>query len=129
MKIRIIFYTIICLYLLCPLLFAHGWKAPKEAAKIENPIPFTISSQNSGKDVYLDNCSSCHGKNGLGLNKKDTGLSMNTPNLVKRLVNHTEGDFFWKIQNGKGKMPSFKEDLSEKQIWNIINFIKGLSKN
>ena len=54
---------------------------------------------------------------------------MENGRLVKRLINHTEGDFFWKIQNGKGKMPSFKEDLLEKQIWNIVNFIKGLSKN
>ena len=86
-------------------------------------------SQNLGEEIYIDNCSSCHGDNALGLEKKDTGLLMSTPNLIKRLINHTEGDFFWKIQNGKGQMPLFKDDLSENQIWNVINYIKGLSKN
>ena len=126
---RIFLYSIICLYLFSSLLFAHGWKAPKDAAKIINPIPFTKMSQNLGEEIYIDNCSSCHGDNALGLEKKDTGLLMSTPNLIKRLINHTEGDFFWKIQNGKGQMPLFKDDLSENQIWNVINYIKGLSKN
>ena len=41
---------------------------------------------------------------------------------------HTDGDFFWKIQNGKGEMPSFKEDLSGNDIWNVINYIKSSEK-
>lgn len=127
MKHRYIFNIIICLLLFSDLSFAHGWKAPDEAAKIKNPIPSNDTSHDNGKKIYLDNCAYCHGDNALGLSKDDTSLPMDTPNLIKRLNSHTEGDFFWKIQNGRGEMPSFKEELSDKDIWNIINFIKDHS--
>ena len=38
---------------------------------------------------------------------------------------HPDGDFFWKIQEGRGDMPSFNDDLSEEQIWEIINYIRS----
>lgn len=107
--------------------FAHGWKAPLDASGVKNPISFTEMSQQNGKEIFLDNCSSCHGYDTKGLSKEKTGLRMDTPNLIKRLKNHTEGDFFWKIQTGRGQMPSFKEDLSDTEIWDTINFIRGLS--
>jgi mono/diheme cytochrome c family protein len=47
-------------------------------------------------------------------------------NLVMRLRNHSEGDFFWKISNGRGLMPGFEDQLRETQIWDVINFIKSL---
>ena len=74
-------------------------------------------------------CSDCHGENAEGLKSKDTGLKKNTGNLKKLLKDHSDGDFFWKIQNGKGEMPSFVNDLKEIQIWHIINHIKSLNGN
>lgn len=126
MKFKLIFGIFICVLYFYQISFAHGWRAPDEASKIKNPIPSTETSQSKGKEIYLDNCAYCHAENALGLSKDYTSLPMDTPNLIIRLKNHTEGDFFWKIQNGRGRMPSFKEDLSDQDIWDIINFINSL---
>ncbi len=107
------------------LVFAHEWMAPKTAAEIKNPVPQNEETITSGKELFLDNCAACHGDNGRGLSAEETGLEKSTPNLGKRLKSHSDGDFFWKIQNGRGEMPSFKDDLTDKEIWEIIHFIRG----
>lgn len=38
---------------------------------------------------------------------------------------HADGDFFWNIQEGRGEMPAFNEDLTEMEIWSIISFIRS----
>ena len=110
-------------------LLAHSWNAPKEAAKKRNPISLNQASVKKGKKIYTQNCTHCHGDKIKGLSSKITGLKKTTPNLKQRLKMHTDGDFFWKIQNGKGEMPSFKEDLSGNDIWNVINYIKSSEKH
>ncbi len=107
-------------------LLAHSWMAPENAAKIQNPTPLNQVSVSKGKEIYSNNCAYCHGDNVKGLSSKVTGLQKNTPNLIQRLKTHTDGDFHWKIGNGKNDMPSFKNDLSEKEIWDVINFIRSL---
>ena len=104
---------------------AHEWMAPPQAAKKNNPIPASQDSVHRGKDAYSMNCASCHGENLEGLEAEVMGLETNTPDLKKRLKTHSDGDFFWKIQNGKGDMPSFQENLSETQIWDVINYIRS----
>lgn len=107
---------------------AHSWKAPESAAKIANPVPLNSESIALGKESYEEACLTCHGKNAGGGNPADFEGKMTPPNLVERLTHHTDGDFFWKIQNGKGEMPAFKEDLNPDEIWNIINFIKSVDE-
>lgn len=104
--------------------WGHGWMAPEEAANINNPISKTTSSITNGKESFLDSCAACHGDDAKGLTIGATGLKKNTPNLRQRLQTHSDGDFFWKIKNGREQMPGFKDDLSEKEIWEIIHFLR-----
>lgn len=108
--------------------FAHGWMAPKNAAEIKTPLTHNSQTVSKGKELFLDNCASCHGDNGKGLSTEETGLKKHTPDLGKRLKSHSDGDFFWKIQNGRGEMPSFKDELTDKEIWEIIHFIRDEMK-
>jgi mono/diheme cytochrome c family protein len=39
---------------------------------------------------------------------------------------HSDGDFAWKIANGRGPMPAWKSVLQENQIWDLVNFIQTL---
>jgi mono/diheme cytochrome c family protein len=107
---------------------AHSWMAPENEAKKQNPIPISNESIKIGQALFIDLCSSCHGLGAVGLSKKKTGLIRDTPNLPNRLKTHSDGDFYWKILNGKDDMPSFKDELSEKKIWDVINYIKTLMK-
>ena len=107
---------------------AHGWMAPKEAAEMKNPVVLDAESARKGKEAYLDNCAACHGENLEGLRAEEAGLDIDTPNLKQRLRTHTDGDFFWKINEGRGEMPAFKDELSDESKWHIINYIKHESK-
>lgn len=104
--------------------FAHSWMAPENEAKRENPVKISNESKAIGKELFIDLCSSCHGINGTGLKKQETGLSKDTPGLPSRLSTHSDGDFHWKIKNGKGEMPSFSDELTDTEVWHIINFLK-----
>jgi mono/diheme cytochrome c family protein len=108
--------------------FAHSWMAPENEAKKKNPIPISDESTKNGHALFMDLCSSCHGLGAVGLSKEKTGLIKDTPNLSNRLKTHSDGDFHWKILNGKTDMPSFKDELSEKEVWDVINYIKILIK-
>jgi mono/diheme cytochrome c family protein len=104
---------------------AHGWMAPKKAANVKNPVALNDKSVERGKEVYSQNCAACHGNNIEGLEAEAAGLEMSPPNLKKRLRTHSDGDFFWKIKEGRGDMPSFNDDLSDSQIWQTINYIRS----
>lgn len=108
--------------------FAHEWMAPREAAALKNPIRLAAESINRGKLLFTKNCASCHGVDIEGMDKQELGLEKNTPNLKKRLRNHSDGDFKWKIENGRGDMPGFKNHLAEKEIWHVINYIRSESR-
>ena len=108
--------------------FAHSWIAPEYESKKKNPIQISNESTNNRQTLFIELCSSCHGLGAVGLPKEKTGLNKDTPNLANRLKNHSDGDFHWKILNGKGHMPSFKDELSDKGIWDIINYLKTLLK-
>lgn len=107
-------------------IYAHSWEAPNKDAQRKNPTPFTPTSINNGKTLFTELCSHCHGDNAEGLTAEKTGLEKNTGNLYKRLTSHSGGDFFWKIKKGKGEMPSFSNELTENQIWDIINYIRSI---
>lgn len=105
--------------------FAHGWKAPKNEADKKNPLIATPENILSGKNLYLDLCSICHGEDALGAGEMGHNPAV-PPNLLKRLKEHSEGDFFWKIKTGRNDMPSFKEDLDDQEIWQILLFLNNL---
>ncbi|MEE4243586.1 MAG: cytochrome c [Desulfopila sp.] len=108
--------------------FAHSWMAPEDEARNINPVELSDKSVANGQKIFENKCSYCHGNSARGLSKDDTGLAQDTPNLIQRLDNHTDGDFHWKIINGKDAMPSFKDDLSDNDIWNIINYLKTVNE-
>lgn len=108
---------------------AHDWMAPEEEAKKVNPIPISSQALQQGKDIFSVYCGHCHGINGEGLQTSQTDLSMTTPNLVERLQSHSQGDFFWKIENGKGEMPPFKGELTEQEIWSALLYIDSLARS
>ena len=41
---------------------------------------------------------------------------------------HTDGDLHWWITNGiQPAMPAFGEDLTQEEIWNVINYVRTLT--
>lgn len=77
------------------------------------------NQQPAGKAVFEENCSKCHGKDG---SKKVFGVK----SLQKSQL--TTAENFAIISNGKGKMPSWKEALTNEQINQVIEYIEELRK-
>jgi len=76
-----------------------------------------------GNALYDKKCSMCHGKDGVAkkmatgsANFNDAAFALSTDEIVKV------------IQDGKGKMPGYKDKLSDEEIQAIAQYVKSLSK-
>ncbi len=106
---------------------AGHWMAPEDAAKRRNPISADGASLARGKNLYQANCASCHGAQGKGDGPAGKALNPKPADLATMAGRHPDGDFAWKIANGRGPMPAWKGTLSEAQIWDAVNFIQSLA--
>jgi cbb3-type cytochrome c oxidase subunit III len=99
-----------------------------EAKKIKNPIPSDAASIEEGRKIYARNCASCHGPGGKGDGSMALGGS--TPaDLTDDKWDHgsSDGEIFVVIRDGvSADMEGYKDKLSEKQIWQVINYIRSL---
>lgn len=105
---------------------AH-WMAPAADAKKPNPIKSDPASIDRGKKTYFQNCASCHGAKAKGDGPAGAALNPKPADLTVMAGMHPDGDFAWKIANGRGVMPAWKGTLSEKQIWELVNYIQNLN--
>lgn len=105
---------------------APHWMAPEEAAAIPNPIKREPESIKRGAEIFANNCASCHGEKAMGDGSAAVALNPKPSNLVAMAGVHPDGDFAWKIENGRGVMPAWKGRLKENQIWDVVNFIQSL---
>ncbi|HYW34483.1 MAG TPA: cytochrome c [Balneolaceae bacterium] len=103
------------------------WKAPAKADTITNPYKVNKSLLALGKKVYMSNCSSCHGSDAKGDGPAAVALNPRPANLKsKKVQKESIGALYWKIDTGKGGMPSWKKKLSKKQAWAVVSYIKNL---
>ncbi len=49
-------------------------------------------------------------------------------NLRVMSGNHPDGDFAFKIREGRGAMPSWKGQFDDTSIWHLVNFIQALKE-
>jgi len=71
--------------------------------------------------LYRQNCAICHGTEAYG--KEINGQQV--PSLrFGDIENKTEQELYEQIANGKYPMPSFKDQLSEEDIWRLVKFIR-----
>jgi mono/diheme cytochrome c family protein len=100
-----------------------------EAQKLKNPIPADESSVTEGRKIYLRQCASCHGPSGKG--DGSMALAGGTPsNLTDETWDHgsSDGEIFVVIRDGvSSDMESYKDKLTEKQMWQLVNYIRSLS--
>jgi len=102
------------------------WQAPASAQKLQNPLSKTKDVISAGRALFQQNCAQCHGPWGEGDGPMASHLPKKPANLRAMAGQHPDGDFFWKIQHGRGAMPGFKGKLSEEQIWQLVTFIQSL---
>lgn len=100
------------------------WMAPEKAANRPNPIRADSASLARGKKLFKAHCASCHGPSGRGDGAAGKALNPRPADLAAMAGQHPDGDFAWKIAEGRGAMPAWKTVLGEKQIWDVVNYLQ-----
>ena len=104
--------------------------AATPAAKLKNPVPSTGESIAAGQATFMMRCQACHQPDLRG------GLSfgLETPAIVPSLTDDewlrggTDGEIFDVIKNGvppNFDMQAWAEQIEDKEIWNLVNFIRS----
>ena len=111
---------------------ARGWTLGEDAATKQNPLKADENTLAAGKAVFKQKCQKCHGPGGLGDGPDadpDAAGDMDLTN-PKRAERNPDGVVFYKVLNGRGnpKMPAFKDELGEEQIWQVVTFVQTLRK-
>jgi mono/diheme cytochrome c family protein len=102
---------------------------PEEAAK-KNPVSPTPEGLAEVRKLFGYNCAMCHGKSGDGKGDlaADMKLELRDWRDPSSLEKMTDGELFWIVTNGKGKMPGEGDRCSEKIRWNFVNLVRSFAK-
>ena len=106
------------------------WPVPDKAAKTPNPIKSSSESISAGKTLWVQHCSSCHGKTGVGDGSKAAQLKTQPDDLTTASAqSQSDGSLFYKVSEGRDDMPSFKKKLPEAEdIWDLVIYMRTLKK-
>lgn len=106
-----------------------------KSKEIKNPIDSLTASQFIETErLYLINCGICHGKkldgNGPLYKGGDGPYAAKPATLVgdAKYESMPDGQMYYSIAYGKGQMGSYASQLSRKQRWEIITYIKQKQK-
>ncbi len=99
---------------------------PFEAKMSRNPAP-DPSDVAAGKDLYRAKCETCHAYDGGGRTPIGSNEFPRVPTLRSPAIAvTTDGELFYHIRNGirNTGMPAW--DLPDRQIWQLVSFIRHL---
>lgn len=104
-------------------------KVSTEDAQKGNPVKPTPESLAKGKKTYMIDCAMCHGETGNGKgDMSDTVKNITDFTASDAMKNHTDGELFTIIRKGKGDMPPEGDRAKNEDVWNLVNYIRSLSK-
>jgi mono/diheme cytochrome c family protein len=106
----------------------------RAGATIKNPLELTDENKAEGKRLYEINCKVCHGEKGEGNGQivelpdgGDGPYTSRPPAYSSRLPQITDGNMFYSISYGRNMMGGYGFQLSVKERWQVIQYIKSLA--
>jgi mono/diheme cytochrome c family protein len=89
--------------------------------------PAVFADSQAGIALFKAKCAMCHGADGKG----DTAMGKNLKLKdfsSDDVQNVHDSEMKTLIENGNGKMPAFKGKLTDKQLGDVIQFVRTLKK-
>ena len=103
---------------------------PEDVAK-KNPVAPTPEGLAEARKLYGFHCAMCHNKDGDGKGELATEMKLELHDWRdgSTLEKMTDGEMFFIISNGKGKMLGGEGDRTpEKMRWNLVNLVRAFAK-
>ena len=90
-----------------------------------SPVPYAMDAVARGAARFASECARCHGTQARGDGPDAAALAKKPANLAEHAMHHPQGNLFWWIAHGiEGTpMPAFAPRLSEREIWELVQFI------
>ena len=103
---------------------------PEDVAK-KNPVTPTSEGLAQARKLYGYDCAMCHGKDGDGKGElaAEMKLELHDWRDASSIEKMTDGELFFIVSNGKGKMLGGEGDRApEKVRWNLVNLVRSFGK-
>jgi mono/diheme cytochrome c family protein len=98
-----------------------------EPSRLQNPVPYSRSSIQRGRVLYVRHCPICHGADGKALIE----LVANATDLTapeRWRYGTSDGEIFRSIRDGVGvDMPPYATYIkNEDDLWHLVNFMRSI---
>jgi mono/diheme cytochrome c family protein len=102
---------------------------PEEEKNRKNPVPADEESLEIGRKLYTSQCALCHGEKGDGKGDLATDLKLTVPDFTTAewKKKRTDGELFYIMSTGHGRMPGQGDRLREVQRWHLVNSLRTLA--
>jgi mono/diheme cytochrome c family protein len=109
---------------------ADDYKISQEDIDKKNPVKSSPEGLAAARKIYGYDCAMCHGPKGDGKGDivESMKLTMHDWNDSASLAGKTDGEIFFIITKGKGKMMGEGDRLPETMRWNLVNLVRSYSK-
>ena len=100
----------------------------RHAQGIEAPAYVSAAQVRDGFCTYETHCVACHGAPAVAREPWVGGLEPAPPYLVDATSKWRPRELFWIAKNGikMTGMPSWRDSLSDGQIWNVVGFLEAM---
>ena len=101
-----------------------------DSQSLANPVPADAVPLQRGAILFSLHCAVCHGEGGQGDGsvvefwQEDARRPANL--AEERIAAYPDGTIYRIISQGIGVMPPLRENLTERQRWDVVNFVRTL---
>jgi mono/diheme cytochrome c family protein len=105
-------------------------KIPQQDLDKKNPVKSTPEGLAAARKIYTYDCAMCHGAVGDGKGDLVDAMKLTLSDWRQpaSLGEKTDGELFYVISQGRGKMEAEKDRASETLRWNLVNLVRSFAK-
>ncbi|MFN2577889.1 MAG: cytochrome c [Pyrinomonadaceae bacterium] len=96
-------------------------------AKSRQPAPSSMTAVDASS-IFNSKCAGCHGKDGRARSRHAKHEHARDLTNAEWQESVSEERIYNSISNGKGKMPAFKNKLSDSQIDELVKYVRRFRK-
>ncbi len=98
--------------------------------KLHNPLQATPENLRHGEQLFLTNCSPCHGIGGAGDGSVVHLLAHKPANLMTGVSkNLPDGYIYGYIRNGGIWMPAYNDAMTSSERWQVVVYLRNLQEH